>query len=69
MDEWELKLKALRAAHDEGLKGSEATVRAQEIYDWIRGRDGGSDMIGGGKARVVGRDGQLTPPFDDYVKE
>lgn len=66
MDDWDLK--ALEAAHDEGLKGHDALQRAQQIYDWVRGRDGGAGLIGGGTARVVGRDGMLQPPFDDYIK-
>lgn len=69
MDEWDLKLRAFDAAHAEGLKGPDATKRAQEIYDWVRGRDEQSSTVGGGKAEVVGRDGMLKRPYGDYLMD
>ena len=68
MDDELLKLECLRVAIDsEGLKGAAATARAQEIFDWTKGRNQG-DLVGGGQAKVVGKDGDLGK-FTDYVKD
>jgi hypothetical protein len=67
MDDELLKLECLKVAIDkEGLKGSAATARAQEIFDWTKGR-GQTDTVGEGQAKVVGRDGKLEKPFSDYL--
>ena len=72
VDELALKLACLRLAEGD-------TARAKDLYDFVRGRgkysDGAlkgyapDDGPANAKARVVGRDGKLEPPFSDYLKE
>lgn len=68
MDDELLKLECLKCAQVQGLTGDAARLEAGKIFNWLKGRDH-SDLVGGGKARVVGRDGTFSSPFDDYVKE
>lgn len=68
MDDEVLKLECLKCAQQQGLNGDAARVEGAKIFNWLKGRDQ-SDVVGGGKARVVGRDGTFASPFDDYVKE
>lgn len=73
MDYEEMKLECLRLAIESGAKGSEAIDLAKKFYDHCRGRGEGAlktisdDLVGGGKARVVGKDGDV--PFKDYKPE
>jgi hypothetical protein len=75
MDDELLRLECLKRAQDQGLTGDAARSEADHIFNWLKGRtpslplEQGSVTIGGGKARVVGRDGDLDSPFKDYVKE
>ena len=70
MDDEVLKLECLKCAQQQGLTGEAARVEGAKIFNWLKGRDENqSDVVGGGKARVVGRDGTFASPFDDYVKE
>lgn len=73
MDDELLKLECLEAAQNEGLKGPEALKRAKEIFDWLKGRNQGEGLKPidpkAPQARVVGRDTNFEPPFDDYVKK
>lgn len=71
MDDELLKLECLEAAQNEGLKGTEAQKRAQQIFDWLKGRGQGEGLKAGPvpQARVVGKDTDFEPPFDDYVKK
>lgn len=72
MDEFEIKLECLRMAQGD-------TSAAKDLYDFVRGRGKYSegalkgyapdDAPANAKARVVGRDGKLEPPFSDYLKE
>lgn len=68
MDDEVLKLECLKCAQQQGLNGDAARVEGAKIFNWLKGRDQ-SDLVGAGKARVVGRDGTFSSPFDDYVKE
>lgn len=63
MDYEEMKLECLRLAIQSGAKGTEAIALARQFYDHCRGRNE-NDLVGGGKARVVGKDGDH--PFKDY---
>lgn len=74
MDYEEMKLECLRLAIESGAKGSEAITLAKQFYDHCRGRGEGvlkttkpDDLIGGGKARVVGKDNDIS--FQDYKPE
>lgn len=68
MDDEVLKLECLKCAQQQGLTGEAARTEADRIFNWLKGRYQ-SDRVGAGKARVVGRDGTFSSPFDDYVKE
>lgn len=68
MDDELLKLECLKRAQEEGLKGQAARDEAQRIFNWSKGRSENAAPAPS-KARVVGRDGQLEPPFDDYLKD
>lgn len=53
----------------ECLKLSDGNIdMAQQQFDWIKGRNQ-NDTVGGGAAKVVGKDGKVEPPFKDYLKE
>jgi hypothetical protein len=67
MDDELLKLECLRLVLDQEPKHLDPLRRAQEIFDWTKGR-GQTDIIGGGQAKVVGKDGDLGK-FTDYVKD
>lgn len=67
MDDELLKLECLKRAHEDGFKGAAAREEAQRIFNWSKGRS--ENAAAPSKARVVGRDGQLEPPFDDYLKD
>jgi hypothetical protein len=78
MDDELLKLECLKLAADKGLVGQQLTEEAWRLFDFIKGRGKFSqvnywaigerdDLIGGGKARVVGKDGDV--PFKDYKPE
>jgi hypothetical protein len=74
MDDEVLKLECLKTAQGQGLTGDEARREAQRIFDWLKNRPASNPGYGPPaektqQARVVGRDGRLEPPFDDYVKE
>ena len=68
MDDELLKLECLKRAQEQGLAGDIAREEAERIFNWLKGRQQ-TDVIGGGKARVVGKDGDLESHFKDYVKE
>ena len=59
MDDEELKLECLKLAQGD-------TTAAKQMFDFIKGRNQ-NDLIGDGKARVVGKDGDH--PFKDYKPE
>lgn len=59
MDDELLKLECLKLAQGN-------TSEAQRMFDFIKGRNQ-NDLVGGGKARVVGKDGDH--PFKDYKPE
>lgn len=58
MDDELLKLECLKITDGD-------QVKAQQLFDFIKGRN--QDIIGGGKARVVGKDNDI--PFRDYKPE
>lgn len=60
MDDELLKLECLKLCQGD-------VAEAQKRFDWIKGRNQG-DIVGGGQAKVVGKDGDLGP-FKDYVKD
>lgn len=75
MDDELLKLECLKmAAEREGLTGAGLTTEAQRLFDFLKGRGQGGlrtetppDLVGGGIARVVGKD---RPDFlNDYKPE
>ena len=68
MDDELLKLECLKRAQEQGLTGDAAREEAERIFNWLKGRQK-TDLIGGGKARVVGKDGDIDSRFKDYVKE
>lgn len=65
MDDELLKLECLKLATTQGFKSSEARFEADRMFNLIKGRSTGE--IGGGKARVVGKDNDI--PFKDYKPE
>lgn len=70
MDDELLKLECLKLAHSEGLRGSAATEAAGRYFNHLKGRSADSSPHGATpQARVVGKDGNLEPPFKDYVKD
>lgn len=77
MDDEQLKLKCLELAFHHSYNREDARNEAQRIFDWLKGRGENvpSDVqqaLQGApapKARIVGTEGHLEPPFDDYVKE
>lgn len=62
MDDELLKLECLKLSPD----GEGRIQAAQRLFDFIKGRNQ-TDLVGGGKARVVGKDGDH--PFKDYKPE
>lgn len=66
MDYEEMKLECLRLAIGAGATGEDVMKLADKFYNHCRGRDG-NDFVGGGKARVVGKDNDI--PFRDYKPE
>jgi hypothetical protein len=71
MDDELLKLECVKVAQAEGQRGKDATKRAQEIFDFLKGR-GQGDAIKAQpvpQAKVVGKDGDLDGPFSDYLKD
>jgi hypothetical protein len=63
MDDEHLKLECLKLS-DGDIK------KAQERFDWIKGRNQGQGLTGEApapQAKVVGRDGDLEKPFKDYL--
>lgn len=67
MDDEMLKLKCLELATQQGMKGDLARDEADRMFAQIKGRSDPHNP--NAKARVVGVDGKLEKPFDDYVKE
>lgn len=67
MDHNALMLECLKLATEQGYKGEEARHEARKMFNQITGRS--DDAVPAPKARVVGRDGDMEPPFKDYVKE
>ena len=79
MDDELLKLECLKLARESGLQSTDLTKEAWRLFDFIKARgafssinyrdweDVKNDFIGGGKARVVGKDGDV--PFKDYKPE
>jgi len=59
MDDELLKLECLKLSQGD-------IAGAQRLFDFIKGRNQG-DLVGGGKARVVGKDNDI--PFKDYKPE
>lgn len=58
----------------ECLKLSDGDIEAaKKQYDWIKGRNQGDGIKPidpkTPQARVVGKDNNFEPPFDDYVKK
>ena len=69
MDDEQMKLECLKLATEQGYKGPDAIAKAGELFNFIKGR-GQTDLIGGGKARVVGKDGDHPfVRFKDYKPE
>ncbi len=66
MDDELLKLECLKMARETGHSGADLTREAQRLFDFLKGR-GQTDLVGGGKARVVGKDSDI--PFSDYNGE
>ena len=66
-----MKLECLRLAVDCASDDVDVTKLAQKFYDFCRSRaDGGLKVeLPTGKARVVGKDGDIEGPFKDYLKE
>lgn len=60
MDDEVMKLECLKLAQGD-------TLKAQKLFNFIKGRSEnfGTDIIGGGRARVVGKDGDLP----DYIRD
>jgi hypothetical protein len=71
MDDELLKLECVKVAQAEGLKGSDLTKRAKEIFDFLKGRNQGDALKAQPvpQAKVVGKDGDLDDKFKDYLKE
>jgi len=75
MDDELLKLECLKVAleswqnfsPEEKRRADDALTLATRIFDWTKGRNH-NDIIGGGAAKVVGKDGDLGK-FKDYVKD
>lgn len=68
MDHEEMMLECLKLATDQGYKDSDALRVAQGMFNQIKGRTETTDIVGGGRARVVGKDTNLGK-FTDYVKD
>ncbi|CCB64468.1 hypothetical protein [Hyphomicrobium sp. MC1] len=68
MDYEEMKLECLRLAVGSGAKGDEAVTLATKFYEHCRGRNQ-NDLVGGGKARVVGKNGNVPDALKDYKPE
>ena len=70
MDHEMMMLECLKLATAQGLKGDDARAEAQRMLNQIRGRSAESVPHGNAlKAKIVGRDGDLDPPFSDYVRK
>ncbi len=71
MDHEMMMLECLKLATAQGFKRDEARDEAQRMLNQILGRktDGGLPHGNALKAKVVGRDGDLDPPFSDYVRK
>lgn len=68
MDDELLKLECLKLATAQGNKDKAARDEAQRMFNQIKGRSNSDDdLVGGGKARVVGKDSEI--PFKDYKPE
>ena len=65
MDDELLKLECLKLATTQGFKAADARAEADRMFNLIKGRS--TDEVGGGKARVVGKDTNI--PFKDYKPE
>lgn len=67
MDDETLKLRCLELALEKSANVSEALKEAERMFAHIKGRS--DPHAPTPKARIVGTEGHLEPPFDDYVKE
>lgn len=68
MDDEVLKLECLKLAVQSGHKDKDAQDEALRMFNMLKGRSNADDnLVGGGKARVVGKDSDI--PLKDYVKE
>jgi hypothetical protein len=66
MDYETMRLECLRLATQQGLKGDEAIAAAERMMKFAR--SGETNLVGGGKAKVVGRDSDMDKPFKDYLQ-
>lgn len=66
MDYETMRLECLRLATQQGLKGDEAIAAAAKMMKFSQ--HGETNSVGGGKAKVIGRDGEMEKPFKDYLQ-
>ena len=60
-----MRLECLKLATAQGLKGDDAIAAADRMLKFAR--SGETNIVGQGRAKVVGRDGDMEKPFKDYI--
>lgn len=73
MDDETLRLRCLEMAMEKSHDFQQAHKEAERMFAWIKRRGqfsfAGRVVGEGPKAKIVGTEGHLEPPFDDYLKE